>query len=181
MVKGIFSFVLEVVKISLIALAIVIPIRYFLFQPFFVRGESMDPNFANGDYLIVDEITYHFKNPERGEVIVFNAPYDLTQRLIKRVIGLPGETIEVKNGKIVIYDNSGSKVLDESKYLFGVETGGDVKITLKEDEFFVLGDNRPFSYDSRRFGPVKKENIIGRVLLRAWPFASVNRFKVPTY
>lgn len=181
MAKNIFSFILEVVKISLIALAIVIPIRYFLFQPFFVRGESMDPNFANGDYLIVDEITYHFRNPERGEVIIFDASYDPTQRLIKRVIGLPGEIVEVKNGGVVIYDGAGSRILDESKYLFGVETGGDLKIALKQDEFFVLGDNRPFSYDSRRFGPVKKEDIIGKVLLRAWPFASVNKFEVPIY
>jgi len=173
-------FVLEVIKIAVIAAVIVIPIRYFLFQPFFVRGQSMDPNFENGDYLIIDEISYRFREPERGEVIVFRYPFDASQRFIKRVIGLPGETIVIKDGQIEIYDGAGGEVLDESDYLAAV-TDGDINITLGSGEYFVLGDNRGFSFDSRRFGPISKNNIIGRVVFRAWPFASVSLFATPAY
>lgn len=179
--RKILSFVFEIVKISLIALAIVIPIRYFLFQPFFVRGESMDPTFENGDYLIIDEITYRFKAPLRGDVVVFQAPSDPSQRYIKRIIGLPGEMVKIQDGQVMVYENSKSEILDESAYLKGVETGGDLVVTLGPDEYFVMGDNRPFSYDSRRFGPINKESIIGRVVIRAWPFDSLTKFEAPGY
>jgi len=179
--KNILSFVFEIIKISLIAIAIVVPIRYFLFQPFFVRGESMDPNFENGDYLIIDEISYRFKDVGRGEVIVFISPVDSSQRFIKRVIGLPGETVKIEEGRVLIYTSTGEKVLDESEYLYGVETMGNTKVILGTDEYFVMGDNRPFSFDSRRFGPVKEDNIIGKVALRAWPFGSMTTFEAPVY
>lgn len=179
-IKKAAAFVIEVIKIAVIAAVIVIPIRYYLFQPFFVRGQSMDPNFENGDYLIIDEITYRLRGPERGEVIVFKFPYDISQRFIKRVIGLPGETVVIKDGQITIYNESGSKILDESDYLNAV-TEGDINIKLKNNEYFVLGDNRGFSFDSRRFGAVPKDNIIGRVALRAWPFNSLSLFEAPAY
>ena len=131
------AFVIEIAKISLIAAAIVIPVRYYLFQPFFVRGQSMDPNLENGDYLIIDEISYRFKEPERGEVVVFKYPYDESQKFIKRIIGLPGETIEVKNEEIKIYSPNGSEILDESDYLAGLKTEGDLKITLEQNQYFV--------------------------------------------
>ena len=118
MMKNFFSFVWEVTKIVIIAAVIVIPIRYFLFQPFFVRGQSMDPNFENGDYLIIDEISYRFRSPQRGEVVVFKYPEDPSQRFIKRIIGLPGETIEIKNGEITVYNQDGTQILNESEYGF---------------------------------------------------------------
>ena len=142
----------EFVQVIIIAAIIVLPIRYFVFQPFIVKGDSMVPNFHSGDYLIVDEISYRFSGPSRGDVIVFHYPLDESQRFIKRVIGLPGETVEVKEGKITVIPKDGENVftLNEKLYLPDLlSTGGDVKITLKEDEFFVLGDNRQFSYDSR--------------------------------
>ncbi len=179
--KKFFTFVWEMAKIIIIAAVIVIPIRYFLFQPFFVRGQSMDPNFENGDYLIVDEITYRFKTPQRGEVIVFKPPQNPSQRFIKRIIGLPGETIEIKDGKIIIYTKGESQVLNESNYLADLLTGGNIQITLAEDEYFVLGDNRPFSFDSRRFGVLPEKNIIGRVIFRAWPFVDAVKFEAPIY
>ncbi len=179
--KKFFTFVWEMAKIIIIAAVIVIPIRYFLFQPFFVRGQSMDPNFENGDYLIIDEITYRFKAPQRGEVIVFKSPQDPSQRFIKRIIGLPGETVEIKDGKVIIYTKDGPQVLDESNYLSDLLTAGNIRIALAEDEYFVLGDNRPFSFDSRRFGVLSEENIIGRVIFRAWPFVDATRFEAPTY
>src|SRR3989344_4074690 len=92
----------ELSKIVLIAAAIVLPIRYFLFQPFIVKGESMVPNLQSGDYLIIDEISYRFSGPQRGDIIVLNYPLDANQRFIKRVIGLPGDTIDIENGKVAI-------------------------------------------------------------------------------
>jgi len=180
--KKAIVFVVEVAKIAIIAAVIVIPIRYYLFQPFFVRGQSMDPNFENGDYLIIDEISYRLREPARGEVIVFKFPHDTSQRFIKRIIGLPGETIEVKDGQIKIYKNGSEvEILNESEYLNNLMTLGNVKIELSESEYFVMGDNRDFSYDSRRFGAVEENYIIGKVVFRAWPFESVSLFEKPIY
>ena len=181
MMKKFVFFLWEMAKIVIIATVIVAPIRYFLFQPFFVRGQSMDPNFENGDYLIVDEISYRFKEPQRGEVIVFKSPQNLSQRLIKRIIGLPREVVEVKDGRVIVYNNEEQQVLNESDYIPNLSTGGDLRVVLGENEYFVLGDNRPFSYDSRRFGPLLKEKIIGRVIFRAWPFATLMVFEKPSY
>jgi len=182
MLKNFFSFTWELTKIVVIAALIVIPIRYFLFQPFFVRGQSMDPNFASGDYLIIDEISYRFRAPQRGEVIVFKYPENPSQRFIKRIIGLPGETIKIEGGTISIYSGEDIWVLDESEYLLSdLSTAGNIDIILQDDEYYVLGDNRHFSFDSRRFGPLPRDNIIGMVLLRAWPFNSLEKFEAPTY
>ena len=180
--KSFFSFVFEVIKIVILAAVIVIPIRYFIFQPFFVQGISMRPNFGNGDYLIVDEISYRFKKPERGEVIVFKYPKNPSQRYIKRIIGLPGEKVEVKDNEIIISNDLEAKTLDESDYLSSdVRTTGNIKISLSENEYFVLGDNRPFSSDSRRWGVLPEKYIVGRVYLRAWPFVALAKFEAPVY
>jgi signal peptidase I len=180
--KNIFSFFWEVAKIVIIALLIVIPIRSFIFQPFFVRGQSMEPSFENGDYLIIDEISYYFNEPQRGEVVVFKYPKDPSQRYIKRIVGLSGETKEIKSGQVLIYNQEGSRILDESDYLVSsVQTPGDTKITLSEDEYFVLGDNRYASSDSRRWGALPRENIIGRVFARAWPLTVLAKFEAPSY
>ena len=180
--RSIFLFFWEIAKIVIIALLIVVPIRYFIFQPFFVRGQSMEPNFHNGDYLIIDEISYRFEDPSRGEVIVFKYPNNPSQRYIKRIIGLPGERIEIEDGKVLIYQNGTAQVLDESGYLSEfLQTSGDIEISLDEDEYFVLGDNRSLSSDSRRWGSLPEENIIGRVLLRAWPLEAMAKIEAPNY
>ncbi len=177
------SFILEIAKIVIVALLVVIPVRYFLFQPFIVKGQSMEPTFFNGDYLIIDEISYRlFKSPQRGEVIVFKSPDNSSTRYIKRIIGLPGETLEIKNGKIIIYKDDNPQVLDESDYLSkGLETPGDLEISLDYNQYFVLGDNRFSSFDSRRFGSLTKENIVGRVYFRAWPFTAWAKIEAPAY
>jgi len=180
--KSFFLFVWEISKIVILALLIVIPIRYFIFQPFFVRGQSMEPNFENGDYLIVDEISYRFRDPLRGEVVIFKYPNDPSQRYIKRIIGLPEETIEIGDGKVVIYNNEGGQVLEESDYLSSsVFTAGSLKVVLGEDEYFVLGDNRAVSADSRRWGTLPGENIIGRALFKAWPVSASAKIETPEY
>jgi signal peptidase I len=185
--KKILFFTWEIFKIAVIALAIVIPIRYFLFQPFLVKGESMSPNFEDGDYLIVDELSYRFKSPARGDIVVFNHTEKsisgfAKSRLIKRIIGLPEETIEIKEGKITIYKDGQKQILDESDYLsLFLRTSGDISVTLNKGEYFVLGDNRSFSKDSRVFGVLNEEEIIGKVFLRAWPINDIKKFETPSY
>ncbi|HJN62231.1 MAG TPA: signal peptidase I [Candidatus Parcubacteria bacterium] len=181
MIKDTLLFIWEIAKVVAIALLIVVPIRYFIFQPFLVSGQSMEPNFSNGDYLIIDEISYRFQSPKRGEVIVFKYPDDPSQRYIKRIVGLPGETIEIKDGTIIIYNRERNQILNELSYLSSLQTPGDILIALDYNEYFVLGDNRFASSDSRRWGPLPKEDIIGRVFLRAWPFVALAKIEVPSY
>lgn len=173
--RGLLSFLWEITKIVVIALVIVLPIRYFLFQPFLVRGQSMEPNFSSGDYLIIDQLSYRIREPQRGEVIVFKYPNIPSQRYIKRIIGLPGETIEIRDGQVFV---SGT-VLDETDYLFDfnfTDNKGFKSATLADNEYFVMGDNRLASYDSRVWGVLPRQNIIGRVFIRPWPFTALAIF-----
>lgn len=178
--RNIVVFIWEISKIIIITMLIVAPIRYFVFQPFFVRGQSMEPNFQNGDYLIIDEFSYRFRDPQRGEVVVFKAPTDPSQRYIKRIIGLPGETVQIQDGKVFIYNRGVPQILDEN-YIPQSLTLGNIEISLGKNEYFVLGDNRLLSSDSRRWGFLPKENIVGRVFLRAWPFAALAKIEAPNY
>jgi len=180
--KGIFSFILEIAKTVILALIIVVPIRYFIFQPFVVKGISMTPAFENGDYLIVDEITYRFKAPQRGEVIVFHYPQNTSERFIKRIIGLPGEKITITNGLIEIIDSNGKdEVLAEDNYIPSQNLFEKIEISLPDNEYFVLGDNRLHSFDSRSWGSLPKDYIIGRVVARAWPFNALALISAPQY
>ncbi|HEY4484509.1 MAG TPA: signal peptidase I [Candidatus Paceibacterota bacterium] len=177
--KELLSFFWEVIRIVVISLAIIVPVRYFLVQPFFVRGASMESSFEDGDYLLIDEISYRFRQPQRGEVIVFRAPEDKSQFYIKRIIGLPGEEVQIKDGKVVILNKNNPKgfELDESLYVDeGVKTIGNLKVSVGPGEYFVLGDNREHSSDSRIWGQVNKKLITGRAFFRAWPFDKVTKF-----
>ena len=192
---GVGSFLLEIIKIVILAFVIIVPIRVFLFQPFFVQGASMEPNFENGEYLIINELGYKktsveisgadiftvkpWKGVARQEPIVFRYPLDQSKFFIKRVIGLPNEKVEIKNGQVRIYnsDHPEGFVLDESAYLSkNVKTGSEISITLAEDEYFVMGDNRPYSSDSRSWGPISVKDIIGKVAVRAWPLGKASAF-----
>ncbi len=173
--QEVLDFLLDSLKILIIALIIVIPIRTFLFQPFIVKGSSMEPNYRSGDYLIIDELSYRLRDPQRGEVIVFEYPLDPTSKYIKRIIGLPGETIEIRDGKIFIKKDENEFVVDENIYLsesdlekWTINNNKD-PITLKENEYFVMGDNRNYSSDSRRWGVLPRENIVGRMMFRFSP------------
>ncbi len=170
----------EIGESVIVSLIIVLLIRAFLFQPFFVKGQSMEPNFDDGNYLIVDRITPMLSSFERGEVIVFRAPINKSDFYIKRIIGLPGERVVIKNGQIKIYNKSHKDgfILDESPYLGkNIITSGEIDVTLSKDEVFVLGDNRNVSYDSRMWGPLHIRDIIGIVRLRAWPINEVSVFR----
>jgi signal peptidase I len=178
MIKKFFVFIWEIIQTVLIAFLIVLPIRYFIFQPFLVHGQSMEPNFHQGDYLLVDELSFRFRPPQRGEVIVFKYPPRPQFRYIKRIIGLPGEEVVIKNGLVLI----NGKILNESQYLpSNIKTEGYVEVKLGENEYFVLGDNRKASSDSRFWGPLKKENIIGRVFIRLWPISALAKIETPSY
>ncbi|MFA5854502.1 MAG: signal peptidase I [Patescibacteria group bacterium] len=175
-------FAIELVEIVVISLAIILPIRYFLIQPFYVKGASMEPTFDDHEYLIIDELSYRFRTPERGEVVVFRYPLDPRQYFIKRVVGLPGETVKITGDHVVLFNEATpeGEVLDESSYLpSDVPTRGDRTIKLGEGEYFVLGDNRTASLDSRTFGPLPLTNIVGRVWIRGWPIDRVTLFRAP--
>lgn len=190
---GVGGFILEIIKVFLLAFVIIVPIRVFLFQPFFVQGASMEPNFENNQYLIINELGYKqtnvdvgslhlfsvnpFEKVARQTVVVFRYPKNPSQFFIKRVIGLPGEKVQIKDNKVTIFNsaNPSGAVLDESDYLrASVPTAGDQVVTLKDNEYFVLGDNRPYSSDSRSWGPVPAADIIGKVIMRAWPVDQLN-------
>ena len=178
------EFIIELVKVVVISLAIIIPVRYFLIQPFYVKGASMEPTFYDHEYLIINEISYRFDQPDRGEVVVFKYPRDEKQYFIKRIVGLPGETIEIKDGKVYIYnkENPVGVELNEDFYLSEqVRTEGEKITILPDGEYFVLGDNRKSSLDSRNFGSLPESMIVGKVLLRGWPFDRAGIFKEPDY
>lgn len=177
----------EVIEVALVALGAVFVIRTFLVQPFLVSGASMVPSFENGDYLLVDELTYSFRKPERGEVVVFRYPNDESTYFIKRIIGLPGDTVEILDGRVKITNVqfSEGKILDE-KYLTpqtvtAARTGGKTKFSVEPGEYLVLGDNRSFSFDSRDWGLLAARDIVGVVRLRLWPIDGLRVFAAPGY
>lgn len=178
---GIFLF--ELLKIIVLAGITIGLIRYFLFKPFYVKGASMEPNFYDHEYLIVDELTYRLRAPDRGEVIVFKPPIDSQDHYLKRIIGLPGERVKISEGKVIIYNQAHPEgiVVEESYLPKDLSTVGEKTTTLGLDEYFVLGDNRPNSYDSRRFGAIKKESIVGRAWVRGWPFSRIQKFETPSF
>ncbi len=176
-------FFLELFKIILLSLMIIVPVRYFLVQPFFVKGESMVPSFENGEYLLIDEITYRLRVPERGEVIVFRAPRSASTFYLKRIIGLPGETVQIDDGHVTVSNKDFPRgvELDEDYLPSGLRTPGNTKATLGAQEYFVLGDNRGQSSDSRVWGAVPRDHIVGRAWVRGWPLASVGAVHLPQY
>jgi signal peptidase I len=159
---------LNIIEFVLLLIIVVLPIRFFLLEPFLVKGLSMEPNFHNFDYLIVDKLTYFLREPKRGEVVVFKPPFNDRVYYIKRVIGLPLERLILEESKIIIFnkDNPKGFVLNED-YVQNHYTFGKIEVTLGPNEYFVLGDNREVSYDSRKWGPVQKDRIIGRVVFQA--------------
>jgi signal peptidase I len=170
------GFLLEIIKFTVISILVVAPIRFFIAQPFIVRGESMDPTFADGQYLIVDEITYRSHLPERGDVVVFKYPKDESKYFIKRIIGLPGETIKINNGKVSIFSTDHPEGIELNEPYIKELSFENTTETLGKDEYFAMGDNRSNSLDSRIWGPLPTRNITGRVLVRLFPFQNAGLF-----
>ncbi len=160
----------DLFTLAFLIVVIVIPIRVFIASPFVVDGESMHPTFEHLDYLIVDEVVYRFKAPARGDVIVFRYPKNLSIFYIKRIVGLPGETVSITKGAVTITAKDGETATLGESYVVNEDATYTKKVALKEDEYFVMGDNRPNSSDSRVWGPLPKKDIIGRVDARLLPF-----------
>jgi len=177
------AYVGELIRVIVISLAIILPIRYFLVQPFYVKGASMEPNFYDHEYLIIDEASFRFRDPKRGEIVVFRYPNDPSQFFIKRVIGLPGETLRIQSSRVLIKskDSKTWATLEEPYLSRSAVTIGDKEVSLGAEEYFVIGDNRTSSLDSRVFGPVLRDYIVGRAWIRGWPLDRVTRFLTPNY
>jgi signal peptidase I len=164
-------FFLDFVEVIVTSFALFVVVYLLFLQPHQVRGDSMLPNFHNNEYLLTDKITYRFRDPRRGEVVVFQAPGNERFDYIKRIIGLPGEKVRIENGDVYI----NNQLIDEVAYLHGDNTSGGSflnngeQIIVPENQYFVLGDNRDGSHDSRAWGFVPEENIIGKAWFRYWP------------
>ena len=175
--KSLKAGIWEFVRFAVVVIAVVVGIRIFVAQPFVVAGTSMIPTFQNSNYLIVDEISYDFNNPSRGDVIVFHPPIDPSTYYIKRVIGIPGDTNTIKDSVVTITnaEHPNGEVLTEP-YITPDAPGDNFSVTVPAGEYFTMGDNRPASFDSRRWGLLPRKNITGRVLFRLFPFNEINLF-----
>lgn len=169
--KRVGGFILDVIETFVIALAIFVLMYLFLFQPHQVKGNSMYPNFHDQEYLLTDKITYRLSEPKRGDVIIFKAPKHEEYDYIKRIVGLPGDTVKIENCHIFI----NNQPLEEDYLSENVCTSAGrfwqsgKSLTLSADEYFVAGDNRPYSSDSRDWGTVPEANIVGKAWFRYWP------------
>ncbi len=171
------SFIGEIINFALVALLIVLPIRMFIAQPFIVSGASMQETFESGEYLIVDQVSYRFEEPMRGDVIIFRYPKDPSKFFIKRIIGIPGDTIDIA-GNVVTLTNGehpDGVTLDEP-YIRDMAPNTTLRETLGEDEYFVMGDNRNASSDSRMWGVLQRDKIVGKAFLRLYPLSHADVF-----
>ena len=179
----------ELVRFALIALIIVFLIRWLIADPFIVSGSSMVPTFENGDYLIIDELSYELGDPQRNDVVVFQYPgdpkndpnrnfilrfFDPGKYFIKRVIGLPNETLDIKGNEVTITNGTHQQGFKLDQPFVKNGSDNDIHIVLKSDEYFVLGDNRSGSSDSRAWGPVKRGFFTGRALFRLLPINQID-------
>jgi signal peptidase I len=176
------SFLWELGRIVIIAFVIMIGFRFFVAEPFIVSGQSMVPNYHNREYLVVNKMSYRLHDPKRGDVIVFHYPKDTSQYFIKRIIGLPGEKVKVENGKVVIYNSEhpqGSALTEPYLSNQDITFGKDEVVTLGTDEFYVLGDNRLASSDSRVWGILPRHDIVGTAWMRVFPISAFGVTKFP--
>jgi signal peptidase I len=163
-------------KFMAIVVFIILPLRMWVIEPFIVSGDSMYPTFQNHNYLVIDVLSYKLGEPKRYDVVVFKYPLDTSRYFIKRIIGLPGETITIHNKHITITNKDDLKGFEVMEPKLNVETVGETTTTLASDEYFVLGDNRPVSSDSRVWGSLKKSFIVGKPLIRLFPLGQIGLF-----
>lgn len=183
-----WSYIVDFIETIVVALAIFVVVYLFLLQPHQVKGASMKPNFTDGEYILTDKISYRFSKPQRGDVIIFQAPTDPEVDFIKRIIGLPGEKVKISDGKIIIYNDTHKDgfTLNEPYDIKGPTSGGkevpqNTEVSVGNNQYFVLGDNRVESFDSRSWGMLPKENITGKAWLRYWPLNKLGFVKHSKY
>lgn len=164
----------ETIKFIVLSIIIVVPIRVFIAQPFIVSGSSMYPTFHDGDYLIVDELSYRLGEVERNDVVIFKYPEDPSKFFIKRIIGLPNETVSIEGSVIKITKSDGQEIVLNEPFIENQITNGGTLFELKDNEYFVMGDNRNASSDSRYWGAVNRDLIIGQAYLRLFPMNQVD-------
>lgn len=170
------AFIWDLIKFCLISLAIVLPFRLFIAQPFIVSGLSMFPTFDDGQYLIVDEFTYKLHSPERGDVIIFHFPNNTKEYFIKRIVGLPGETVSIEGGKVKITNTENPEGFFLTEPYITDKLSDTPPTKLDDTHYYVMGDNRDASYDSRSWGPLTKNLIVGRAFIRLVPFKDAGIF-----
>lgn len=180
---AIFRLIFEFIKGFATIVILAFLMRYILVQTFLVDGTSMQPNYQNNDFVLVDKLSYKLRSPMRGETIILHPPQELNSSYIKRIIGLPGETISIEKNTIAI---NGEKITEPylqsgEQTLIGGAFDAGLKRILKDDEYFVLGDNRENSLDSRSFGVVPEKNIVGRVFFIAYPFDQARAVRAPSF
>lgn len=163
----------EIFKVILLIVFVILPIRAFVAQPFIVSGSSMVPTFNNGDYLIVNQLSLRLHNPSRNDVVIFKYPQNPEKYFIKRIIGLPGERVTISSGSVMVYNEEHPEGLSVPEPTEQSITVGDLDITLSESEYFVMGDNRESSSDSRVWGPLERKFIVGTPLIRLLPISEV--------
>jgi len=172
-----FDFLKTIALIVILAFLI----RLFLIQPFIVEGQSMEKSFSDRDYLITEKITYDVRDPQRGEIIIFHPPDNMNIDYIKRVIALPGDRVSVSKGSVFVNGVKLSEPYLSPGEITVTSNGADLNLLIKNGEFFVLGDNRNHSRDSREIGPIPKKNIVSRVWFRLYPFDSIRAFAAVNY
>ena len=177
------KFFFDTIQVIVFALSIFAFIYLLILQPHKINGQSMMPNFPNGEFLLTDKVTYRYKEPERGDVVIFKPPTNKEEEFIKRIIGLPGDSISLNNGKIFV---NGSLLQED--YIDGriYTSGGSflregTAVIVPEESYFVAGDNRPHSSDSREWGTISKDAITGRAWLVYWPISNAGTVESPSY
>jgi len=183
MLKRLGAFFLDIVEVVVFAVGIFFFVYLLIMRPHKIKGQSMSPNYPDAEYLLTEKVTYYLRNPERGDVVVFTPPVSTTDEFIKRVIGLPGEQVMVKDGHVFIND----QLLKETYLSSTLQTNGGTfladnqEFTVPTGEYFVMGDNRPNSSDSRYWGPITKSAISGRAWIIYWPLNLIGVVKKPGY
>ena len=160
----------EFILFAILAMLLLVPVRMYVARPFIVSGASMEPTFQENEYLVIDELSYRFAKPQRGDIIIMRYPLDDSKFFIKRIVGMPNETLSLHDGKVVLLGKDGdvNSRLDEPYLAPGVKKEFQAA-TMAADEYFVLGDNRDESSDSRDWGPLRSKYIVGRVIARIYP------------
>ncbi len=182
--SSILIFIWDLAKTALIVAIIAFSVRYFLIEPFIVQGASMEPNFHNLDYLLIEKVDNYLKDDfERGSVVIFHPPSSPSQNYIKRIIGLPNEEIFIRNNQVMIQNKEHPQgfILKENYLKPNTKTEGTIKVKLNNDEYYLMGDNRDNSKDSRSFGPVPEKNIIGTAWLAVYSPTGPKFIKQPSY
>ena len=183
LIKKLLGSLFDFLQGIVVILAIMVMIYLFIMSPQEISGASMEPNFHNGEYILTNKIIYKFKEPIRGDVIIFKSPKDKTVDYIKRIIGLPGDTVRLENNSYYVNDVKIEEPYEPSDMpIYGGSflAEGD-EIIVPEGQYFVSGDNRPHSSDSREFGPIAKEDFIGKALFRYWPLNTLGPIVRPSY